>query len=310
MKRMVTILAVVMMLVLTAACSAQAENPELEPSSEKPIVESNAADTKLVDTTTKFEANAEDPWASALTPGLDYLVLVNRNHPYEFNSSYDHILHDNMVTFADAKDGDLIQLEKGAFTAFTLLQVYLDNYQDMQVGIYDAYRDYETQRGYYVNSLRIFYGDLKDDPEYDGMRDWQSRNPLAEPGYSETHTGLLFNVIIKHPKDAEDLAEEPADSPEWTWYTETPERTVSIERFKILHENLADFGFIDRFPADKEEWTGILNEPYQIRFVGSSKIAHEIMDNGLSLEEYLGETEKIDPHFEPSVETIEKYLSN
>ena len=95
MKRMVTTLAIVTMLVLTAACSAQAENPELELSSEKPVVESNAADTKLVDTTTKFEANAEDPWAGALTPGLDYLTLVNRNHPYEFSGPYDRNLHDS-----------------------------------------------------------------------------------------------------------------------------------------------------------------------------------------------------------------------
>ena len=310
MKRMVTTLAVVTMLVLTAACSAQAENPELEPSSEKPVVESNAADTKLVDTTTKFEANAEDAWADALTPGLDYLTLVNRNHPYEFSGPYDRNLHErgNMVTFADAVDGDLIQLEKGAFAAFTLLKVHLDNYCDMQIGIYDAYRDYDTQLGYYTNSLRMFYGDLKDDPSYDGARDWQSRNPLAEPGYSETHTGLLFNVVIKHPRSVEDLESESADTPDWEWYTETPERTATIERFRILHENLADFGFIDRFPAGKEEWIGIPNEPYQIRFVGSSKIAHEIMDNGLSLEEYLGETEKFDLNYEPSAETLEKYL--
>ena len=51
------------------------------------------------------------------------------------------------------------------------------------------------------------------------------------------------------------------------------------------------------------------NEPYQIRFVGSSKIAHEIMDDGLSLEEYLGETKQYEVGEEPTREKMAEYLT-
>ncbi len=239
-----------------------------------------------------------DEFSEFLTPGLDYLILVNHNHPYEFGGEYDQILQQHMTTFADVVDGDYIKLESGAWTAFTALQHYLDTEFGMQVGIYDAYRTEELQEYYYSTYCRAFWGDLKEDPAYDAYREFQAGNPLAAPGESETHTGLLFNIHIKYqgPED-----EKPI------WYAETAERQ-DIEYFKILHEHLADFGFIDRFPAGKEEWTGVFCEPYQIRFVGSSRIAHEIMDNGLCLEEYLGETQKIDPNRIPDIETIEKYI--
>ena len=83
------------------------------------------------------------------------------------------------------------------------------------------------------------------------------------------------------------------DDGEEIWYTETAERQKTIPFFKLLHETLADFGFIDRYPAGKEDITGMPCLPYLIRFVGSSEVAHAIMDNGLCLEEYVAaNTEK------------------
>lgn len=265
----------------------------------------------------KAEPNAisvdtkSDTFAPYLTDGLDYLILVNRGHQYEFGGEYDQILQKSLSYFADAKDGDLIALDNGARVVFTELQVYLDNNYNLQIGAYDTYRDYDLQKAYYTNYLRVFYGDLKDNPEYEGTCDWQSRNPMAEPGYSETHTGLLINVLIKHERDlpAEaELIEQIGYEPDWVWCTETPERTETIVRFRILHEHLADFGFIDRYPAGEENWTGVPAEPYQIRFVGSSKVVHEIMDHGLSLEGYLSETLQYDAYAEPSARTVKKYL--
>ena len=258
-------------------------------------------------------ADAEgDTFAPYLTEGLDYLILVNKSHPYEFGGEYDQILQKSLSYFADTKDGDPIALDNGARVAFTMLQVYLDNNYDLQIGAYDGYRDYEAQEAYYKNYLRVMYGDRKDCPGCEELTDWYRNNPMAEPGYSEAHTGLLVNVLIKHeridPAESE-LVERVGYSPEWQWYTETPERTETIARFKILHEHLADFGFIDRYPAGKGSWTGVPNEPYQIRFVGSSKVAHEIMDHGLSLEEYLGETTKYDLNEEPTREKMAEYLT-
>ena len=273
--------------------------------------ESEATPTET--TELRFSPNyAEgDDFAPYLTPGLDYLTLVNKGNPYDFNGEYERILQENLSYFADTKDGDLIALDNGARVAFTMLSVYLDNNYDLQIGAYDGYRDYETQRSYYANYLKVMYGELEDCPGCNELRDWYKGNPMPEPGYSEAHTGLLINVLIKHDRDVPaetELIQQIGYEPDWVWYTETPERTETIKRFRVLHEHLADFGFIDRFPAGKENWTGMPSEPYQIRFVGSSKVAHEIMDHGLSLEEYLGETKEYDINTEPSDETLREYL--
>ena len=255
-------------------------------------------------TDSKFDSITKkaDAFTPYLTSGLDYLILVNKSHTYEPGSEYDKLLQDNMVVFADNVDGDYIKLEKGAYTAFTGLRQFMDQKYGMEIGIYDAYRSPEAQVEAFTTYCRAFWGDLKDDPDYDGYREWQKQTPLAEPGHSEAHTGLLLNVVIKHQEKGTD--KQPI------WYTESVERQQKIKRFKVLHEHLADFGFIDRYPAGKEEWTGVPCEPFQIRFVGSSEIAHQIMDNNLSLEEYLGETTKYDVDEPPSEKTLKKYLSD
>lgn len=327
MKRIASVTIVALLTFsLLCACATTAEPltnivETVETAEPAPVtVTADNADVKSTEWS-DAKINAEDVFAPCLTEGLDYLILVNKGHAFEFGGDYDKLLHEHMTGFADAKDGDLIYLDAGAYAAFTALQAYLDNDYDFQIGIYDAYRDYETQARYFTTFCRAMWGDLKDDSMYDGYRDWQGKNPLAEPGYSETHTGLLLNVLIKHdrivpqPIDAEfaeqarGFVERIGYVPDWEWYTESAERQETIERFEILREHLADFGFIERYPAGKEARTGVPCEPYQIRFVGSSKIAHEIMDSGLSLEEYLGETAEYDPYAKPSDDVLRKYIS-
>ena len=100
---------------------------------------------------------------------------------------------------------------------------------------------------------------------------------LLTSGFSEHHTGLLLNIVIWGEDEEGNM----------TWITETAERQKTHPEFKVVHDSLADYGFIDRYPAGKENITGVPCEPYEIRFVGSSAIAHKIMDNRLCLEEYL-----------------------
>ena len=207
-------------------------------------------------------ASAEDGFASALNPRRDYLIVVNDNSPFDWTSDYYFYLQQDCVVVADVYDGDPIYVEKAAYLAFTMLQHDLYQ-QGMVVGLYDAYRSFKTQE-----AVAAYYGNLEG---------WSETNKTFQPGYSEHHTGLLLNVMIWYSEDGE----------HYEWYTESAERQETIPYFKLLHERLADYGFIDRFPKGKEEWTGAPSEPYEIRFVGSSEVAHEIMDNGLCLEEYL-----------------------
>lgn len=203
----------------------------------------------------------EDYFAKGLNPERDYLIVVNADHPYEFGGSYDQALQEDLVYISDVY-GEATPIEKGALLAFSQLQAALHD-EGMTVGIFSAYRTEEDQEWVYN-----YYGSLAG---------WTEDNPAQLPGYSEHHTGLLLNVVILYPGETN----EPI------WYTETAERQQNIPYFKLLHENLADFGFIDRYPAGKEDVTGVPCEPYEIRFVGSSSVAHEIMDHGLCLEEYL-----------------------
>ena len=106
---------------------------------------------------------------------------------------------------------------------------------------------------------------------------------MSKPGFSEHHTGLLLNIVVWWPDEG--------NPNEKIWTTETAERQAKDPDYQVIHDNLADFGFIDRYPAGKEDITGTPCEPYEIRFVGSSLVAHEIMDNGICLEEYLEQSE-------------------
>ncbi|MBQ9016836.1 D-alanyl-D-alanine carboxypeptidase family protein [Candidatus Saccharibacteria bacterium] len=197
---------------------------------------------------------SDDEFARAMDPHLDYLILVNGEHPYEFGGIYDRELQNDLAYIADCYVGEATPIEKGALYAFTLLQYDLKQ-KGMEIGLFNAYRTYEDQE----ETMRLY-------PE-----------TTVEPGFSEHHTGLVLDIMIKWSDK----------SGGQIWYTETAERQTEIPEFKVVHETLADYGFIDRYPPDKEAYTGLPSMPFEIRFVGSSEIAHEIMDNGLCLEEYL-----------------------
>ena len=85
----------------------------------------------------------------------------------------------------------------------------------------------------------------------------------AEPGKSEHETGLAFDVTA--------------------YGNESFEMT---SQYEWLSEHCAEYGFIIRYPKGKEVITGIPFEPWHYRYVGTP-YAKEIMDMGVTLEEYL-----------------------
>ena len=92
----------------------------------------------------------------------------------------------------------------------------------------------------------------------------KARSIVALPGTSEHQLGLALDIIAEYGGDS---------NATWTW----------------LKENCWRYGFILRYPADKEDVTGISFEPWHFRYVGVST-AREITEQGLCLEEYLGQT--------------------
>ena len=194
-------------------------------------------------------------------PGRDYLIVVNKDNPYDFDGDYNKALQKDLVFTVNAVDGDVMAVEKATFLAFTMLQRDLRENDGINLQLYDGYRTAEDQK-----FLQELYA------SGDSNITWAN-----DPGNSEHHTGLLLDVVMWFSEDGEN----------YEWYSASPERWEKIDEFKTVFGKLADYGFIVRYPEDKADITGIEGKSFEIRFVGSKEIAHKIMDNGICLEEYL-----------------------
>lgn len=192
----------------------------------------------------------------ALDPELDYLV-VGEHQP--ISTDFICKMEEKMVIIPNDVDGDMIGVERATYTAYMLLRRDLLINHNIEIGIWDGYRT--------LKDHEWLYGD-KFSPD--------------EQCYSEHHTGLLLNIVIKFGE---------------YWYNEAAVRqdeTISGEirssdAFEILRTVMPDYGFITRFPQGKENLTGSNYNPNKIRFVGNKEIAHAITDNNLCLEEYVAE---------------------
>ena len=85
---------------------------------------------------------------------------------------------------------------------------------------------------------------------------------VADPGCSEHHTGLAFDLNV-------------------------PGKTfIETEQCDWLQKHCWEYGFIIRYTDEKQEITGFRGEKWHVRYVG---IEHSLpmRDNGMCLEEYV-----------------------
>ena len=101
-------------------------------------------------------------------------------------------------------------------------------------------------------------------------KDWSSSKArraalksVAEPGCSEHHLGLAFDINVKGAKTFS-----------------------STKQYKWLKENCWDYGFIMRYTKEKEKITGFTAEAWHIRYVGVNH-AKYMQEHDLCLEEYI-----------------------
>ncbi len=186
---------------------------------------------------------------------IDYTVLVNKTH--KLPDDWQRVLH--LVTVDDFEGGKPHQVEVETYEKFLELREALLA-EGIQIELDSCYRSVEAQQDIW-DRFTIEYGE-----EY-------VKKYVAVPGYSEHHTGLAIDICLV--KDGVTIDDNDA-------------MIAEKEIFAIIHAKLADFGFILRYPEGKEEITGYGYEPWHFRYVGSPELAHMIMDNGLTLEEYLG----------------------
>ena len=119
-----------------------------------------------------------------------------------------------------------------------------------------AYRTYSTQKTLYANAVKT-----------KGRKTANIRS--ARAGRSEHHTGYAIDITSKSMGWG--LKQDFADYPDGKW----------------INDHCHEYGFIIRYPKGKTDITGYAYEPWHLRYVGV-EAATEIMEQGITLEEYLG----------------------
>ncbi|MGG3563587.1 M15 family metallopeptidase [Neobacillus rhizosphaerae] len=183
-------------------------------------------------------------------------VLINKNHTLpDGYMPTDLVYPDIPFTFKKKTEKRKLRVK----AALAIEKLFTGAKED-GVGLLgvSAYRSHEAQTvlfNYYVS--------------LDGYE--AARTYSAIPGTSEHETGLAIDVTGGDGKcAAEDCF---AGTPEADW----------------LEKHAAEYGFIIRYPNGKDAVTGYKYEPWHLRYVGKS-IAKQIMNRGITLEEYLKAT--------------------
>ena len=183
---------------------------------------------------------------------LDYDILVNKENPLDRDYIPDDLIitDNNENNFHEFNDpNQKPQISKSILPYFIVMQLTALR-QGHHIIVDSGYRSYEYQQIIYDKFLK------EQGEEY-------TKKYVALPGTSEHQTGLAFDVGI------------------------VSESFGSTATGKWLENNCYKFGFIIRYPKYKELITGYNYEPWHIRYVGV-EVATQIMENNLTLEEYLG----------------------
>ncbi|MBQ9030277.1 MAG: M15 family metallopeptidase [Parasporobacterium sp.] len=191
---------------------------------------------------------------------IDYLILVNKTHtlPEDWEENLETVHFTNSV-------GDDVEVEKKAYDAYLQLKDALEA-EGVYVDLDSARRSVAAQQKI-MDDFTEWYG-----------ADYAAKI-VAKPGYSEHHTGLALDLYLII--DGEDIVENE-------------DMIQYPEIWAKIHEKLADYGFILRYLDGKEHITGYAYEPWHIRFINDADTAREIMDEGITLEGYLGVVNETD----------------
>ncbi len=191
-------------------------------------------------------------------------LLVNRTHALE-----EGYHPGDLVLLRNALPEDVVHVKgseiEGDRTAARALE------EMFRAAIGDGVGDWQISAGYRsIAYQKKLFDNKVAEYRQEGMSGDRARsaarNTVADPGTSEHHTGLAFDIT-------------------------TPGKTfMGTPQQKWLHEHCWEYGFIIRYQEGKEEITGFTAECWHVRYVGTVH-SMPMRDQGLCLEEYLGEVE-------------------
>ena len=188
-------------------------------------------------------------------------MLVNREYPIDESfKPRDLVKLKNVIpsSVATVKGSD-IEGDRTAVNAMIEMfqAAHADGVTDWQISA--GYRSYSYQKKLFDKQVKEY----RNEGFSQANAVSATRQTVADPGTSEHHTGLAFDITVPG-----------------TIFKGTPEQ-------KWLHKHCWDYGFVIRYQEDKEKITGYLAECWHIRYVG---LPHslDMRDRNLCLEEYLG----------------------
>ncbi len=213
---------------------------------------------------------AEDAIAAPDDSPVDVLtgdvpILVNKDHPVpggEFFNPADLVqlnkeLSSKLVTIKYKKT-------RGVKAAVDALKEMLEAAKEDGIGKWQVsagYRTWDDQVSMLNSKVRSYQKSHKDWSSSKARR--AALRTVAEPGCSEHHLGLAFDINKKGASTFKGTKQS-----EW------------------LNEHCWEYGFIIRYTEEKEKITGFEAEPWHIRYVGIEHALY-MRDHDLCLEEYI-----------------------
>ena len=206
-------------------------------------------------------APGSEPWIRA--DGLPLLVNGDHHLPVGYQNSELVLMRSYCDSSIVTIKGSEIEGERIAVDALMTM---------IRAARAEGHKGWQVNAGY--RSI-AYQQELFDDYVYryrqDGMTKSQAqaktRQTVADPGASEHHTGLAFDLAI------------------------TGEASFGATKQSVwLAQHCWEYGFIIRYPIDKTNITGISYEPWHVRYVGVEH-STRMRDEGLCLEEYIDKYE-------------------
>ena len=188
-------------------------------------------------------------------------MLVNREYPIDESfKPRDLVKLKNVIpsSVATIKGSD-IEGDRTAVNAMIEMfkAAHADGVTNWQISA--GYRSYKYQKKLFDQQVQEYINEGFSKANATSA----TRQTVADPGTSEHHTGLAFDITVPG-----------------VLFKGTPEQ-------KWLHKHCWDYGFVIRYQEDKEKITGYIAECWHIRYVG---LPHslDMRDRNICLEEYLG----------------------
>ena len=207
-----------------------------------------------------FTAAAEEEAYDVL--GDELPMLVNKDYPVA-----EDFVPADLVLLSEVLDTSLVKIKykntmavRAAAEALeTMLEAAKeDGIKNWQINA--AYRSIADQKKILDNKIKSY---MKNNGLSRAKAKARALRTVAEPGCSEHHLGLAFDITAKGASAFK-----------------------GTKQYKWLNAHCWDFGFIIRYQADKTEITGFDAEEWHIRYVGREH-ALAMKKANYCLEEYL-----------------------